>query len=446
MNDLLNKLKLPPFAVLAKRRSTWVVAAIVVVIAIVGIARGGPSESMQHIGAKVLQGEIRDEVEATGTVNAVITVQVGSQVSGAIAKLNADFNSHVKKGDVVALIAPQLFQGAVLQASADVADSKANVTVAESNLSKAKAALVQNKSDYDRAIALAAQNIASQQALDQALSNYVAAKAAVEAASANILQAKAQVSQKEAALEVARTNLNYTIIRSPIDGIVVARNVDVGQTVAASLQAPTIFTIAQDLTKMQVYTKVDESDLGRIVTGHQVTFKVDAYPKEVYKGRVSQIRMNPTRVQNVVTYDAIIDFDNPSMKLFPGMTAYVTIPVATVANVVKIPNAALRYRPSMPPESVQALYKKFGIEVGEDRKGNPQEVEGQKKGRPEASVVWKLKGDGSIEPIKISLGITDHTYTEVTKAVVGSLSPGDEVVTTTTQSKTPIPGAQGARR
>jgi HlyD family secretion protein len=448
MNDLLKKLKLPPVAVLAKRRSTWIVAAVMVTFAIVGFARLGPSESMQHIGAKVLQGEIRDEVEATGTVNAVITVQVGSQVSGAIAKLNADFNSHVKKGDVVALIAPQLFQGAVLQASADVADAKANVTVAEANLSKAKAALVQNKSDYDRTIALAEQKIASQQALDQALAIYVAAKATVEAGSANILQAKAQVNQKEAALEVARTNLNYTIIRSPIDGIVVARNVDVGQTVAASLQAPTIFTIAQDLTKMQVYTKVDESDVGRIVMGHQVTFKVDAYPKEVYQGRVSQIRMNPTRVQNVVTYDAIIDFDNPSMKLFPGMTAYVTIPVATVASVVKIPNAALRYRPSMPPETVRALYKKFGLEEGDDPKvaGKGKEPEPQKKVRPEAFVVWKLKGDGSIEPVKIALGITDHTYTEVTKVLVGSLGPADEVVTTTTQSKTPIPGAQGARR
>jgi HlyD family secretion protein len=271
----------------------------------------------------------------------------------------------------------------------------------------------------------------------------VAATAAVEAARANILQAQAQVRQKEAALEVAKINLNYTIIRSPIDGIVVARNVDVGQTVAASLQAPTIFTIAQDLTKMQVYTKVDESDVGRIVPGHPVTFKVDAYPKETFQGRVSQIRMNPTRVQNVVTYDAIIDFDNPALKLFPGMTAYVTIPVATVSNVVKVANAALRYRPSLSADAVRAAYRKAGIPAEGERAGAG---EAEAKGRPDAAVVWKLNRDGRIEPVQVTLGVTDHTYTEVTRVLVGSLKPGDEVVTTTTQTRTALPGAQGGRR
>lgn len=448
MSELMQKLKIPPIETLAKRRSTWIAASLVVVVGIIWATTMGRGDSMQYLGAKVLQGEIRDEVEATGTVSAVITVQVGSQVSGTIAKLNADFNSHVRKGDVIALIAPQLFQGAVLQVSADLADAQANVTVAQANLSKAQAALVQNKSDYDRAIALAAQHIASQQALDQALANFVAAKAGVESATANVVQAKAQVHQKEAALAVARTNLDYTIIRSPIDGVVVARNVDVGQTVAASLQAPTIFTIAQDLTKMQVYTKVDESDVGRIVMGHPVAFKVDAYPKEVFQGKVSQIRMNPTRVQNVVTYDAIIDFENPSMKLFPGMTAYVTIPVSTVANVVKLPNAALRYRPSLPPESLLALYAKYGIDESGSGKsnGNGTGPDAQRQSRSDGFVVWKLRGDGSIEPVKIALGITDHTYTEVTSVLIGSLKPGDEVVTTSTQSKTPIPGTQGVRR
>jgi HlyD family secretion protein len=445
MNEWLQKLNLPPVAVLAKRRSTWVVlvAAVIALAWITSALTRG--EALQHLSAKVLQGEIRDEVEATGTVSAVTTVQVGSQVSGTIAKLNADFNSHVRKGDVIALIAPELFQGAVLQVGADLADAKANVVVAEANLSKAKAALVQNKADYDRAVALTAQKIASQQNLDQAEANYIGAKAQVEAATAGLAQAKAQVRQKEAALTVAKTNLGYTIIRSPIDGIVVARNVDVGQTVAASLQAPTIFTIAQDLTKMQVYTKVDESDVGRIVVGHQVAFKVDAFPKETFKGKVSQIRMNPTRVQNVVTYDAIIDFENPAMKLFPGMTAYVTIPVATVASVVKVPNAALRYRPPMPAETIKALYTKFGIEEKTSGKG----TQGEKASAPsrsEGSVVWKLQGDGGIEPVKVVLGITDHTYTEVASVLVGSLKPGDEVVTTTTQSKTAIPGAQGVRK
>ena len=196
--------------------------------------------------------------------------------------------------------------------------------------------MVQTKADYERASQLTRENITSQQQLDLAKANYDSMNASVGGAAANVTQAEAQVSQKAAALSVAQTNLNYTIIRSPIDGTVVARNVDVGQTVAASLQAPTIFTIAQDLKKMLVYTKTDESDVGNIKPGKQVTFKVDAFPKETFHGTVSQVRMNPTTVQNVVTYDTMIEFDNPELKLFPGMTAYVTIPVATVQNVLKL--------------------------------------------------------------------------------------------------------------
>jgi HlyD family secretion protein len=221
---------------------------------------------------------------------------------------------------------------------------------------------------------------------------------------------------------------------------VVARNVDVGQTVAASLQAPTIFTIAQDLTKMQVYAKVDESDVGSIRLGQAVTFKVDAFPRDAFSGSVSQIRMNPTRIQNVVTYDAIVDFENPDLKLFPGMTAYVTIPVATVEKVVKIPNAALRYRPPLSEEEVTALYAKHGLEPG-----GPERIhEGAIAG--ESAVVWKRLADGSIEPVRIALGITDHTSTEVTGAIAGSLEPGDDVVTSSVLSRIPIPGTQGARR
>src|ERR1700741_1884724 len=184
-------------------------------------------------------------------------------------------------------------------------------------------------------------------------------------AQANVTQAEAQVTQKEAALAVTQTNLNYTVIRSPIDGTVVARNVDVGQTVAASLQAPTIFTIAQDLKKMWVYAKTDESDVGNIKLGKPVTFKVDAFPKDTFSGVVSQVRMNATTVQSVVTYDTIIEFANPELKLFPGMTAYVTIPVDTVQNALKLPNTALRYKPPMGPEEILAIYKQNGIEGNE---------------------------------------------------------------------------------
>jgi len=253
-----------------------------------------------------------------------------------------------------------LFHGALLQATADLENAKANLEAARANLEKARAGLVQTKADYDRAVGLTRDGVMSQQQLDLAKSNYDAANASVGAAAANITQAEAQINQKKAAVTVAQTNLDYTVIRSPIDGTVVARNVDVGQTVAASLQAPTIFTIAQDLTKMWVYAKTDESDVDNIKVGKQVTFKVDALPKQTFQGVVSQIRMNPTTVQSVVTYDTIIEFANPELKLFPGMTAYVTIPVATAQNVLKLPNTALRYKPPMAAEEVLALYKRYG--------------------------------------------------------------------------------------
>jgi HlyD family secretion protein len=437
---------------LSKRRVTWVVAAIVVVAVFLGFLSFGGGETMRHFTSKVQKGEIRDVVDSTGTVSAVITVQVGSQVSGTIERLEADFNSRVRKGDVIAVIAPQLFEGALLQATADLANSQANVLVARASLEKARAALAQTKADFDRVTRLAELKIESQAAVDLARANYDTARAALDGAVANITQAQAQVNQKEAAVSVARTNRNYTVIRSPIDGTVVARNVDVGQTVAASLQAPTIFTIAQDLKKMQVYTKVDESDVGRIKIGQEVTFKVDAFPKEQFQGTVRQVRMNPVRIQNVVTYDTIIDFNNPDLKLFPGMTAYVTIPVASVADAVKLPNAAIRYRPPLPIETVRELCVKAGIEVGGTPAGEGKTAGPPQDGKPEgrrdrveSAIVWKLRGS-TFEPVKVNLGITDHTFTEVTAVLAGSLQPGDELITSSTTSKVPPPAGQGVRR
>ena len=413
-------------------KNRWLVVAglggLVALIAVFLFHRG---DTVQYLAAKVQQGEIRDAVDATGTVNAVITVQVGSQVSGTIAKLNADFNSRVHRGEVIALIDPSLLQGTLLQATADLETAKAGVAVAEANLAKATATLVQEKADYDRAVAMAKNGVVTQQELDLATSNYESAKASRDAAAANVAEATAQVRQKEAAVSVARTNLDHTVIRSPIDGIVVARNVDVGQTVAASLQAPTIFTIAQDLTKMQVYAKVDESDVGRVKLGQPASFKVDAFPKDTFRGVVSQIRMNPTTVQNVVTYDAIIEFANPELKLFPGMTAYVTIPVATAENVVKLPNAALRFKPTLSPDAIRALLGTSGTSQGELRS--------------ETMVVWKLLADHTIVPVKVALGITDHA-SEVTAVIAGDLKPGDDVVTTSVTAKSVAPGAQALRR
>jgi len=436
-------------------KSKWLILAGVMVaiglVAAFGLNRGS---TVQHFTAKVEQGEIDDVVEATGTINAVITVQVGSQVSGTIAKLNVDFNSRVHKGDIVALIDPALFQGALLQATADLENARANLVAARANLEKARAGAVQTKADYARTVALSKEGVMSEQQLDLAKANFDSASAAVNGAVANVTQAEAQVTQKAAAVTVAQTNLNYTVIRSPIDGTVVARNVDVGQTVAASLQAPTIFTIAQDLKKMWVYAKTDESDVGNIKVGKPVSFKVDAFPKDTFRGVVGQVRMNATMVQSVVTYDTIIEFANPDLKLFPGMTAYVTIPVDTVKNVVKVPNTALRYRPPMAPDQVIAIYKQYGIEAGGRNAADAAGAATQATtpapsgpaGVPRApksdnAVVWKLHPDNSLEPVKVSIGITDHAYTEVTAVLKGNLKPGDDVVIRSVGPKTQGPGA-----
>lgn len=425
-----------------KIRGRWLILVSVVVVAGLLVAwvlnRSTPA---QHFTAKAERGAINDVVEATGTINAVITVQVGSQVSGTIAKLNVDFNSRVHKGDIVALIDPALFKGALLQAVADLENAKANVMGAKASLEKAKASLVQTKADYARAAALNKDGVLSQQQLDLAKANYDSANASVNGAEANVSQAEAQVSQKDAAVTVARTNLDYTVIRSPIDGTVVARNVDVGQTVAASLQAPTIFTIAQDLKKMWVYAKTDESDVGNIKLGKPVSFKVDAFPKDTFHGVVSQVRMNATTVQSVVTYDTIIEFANPELKLFPGMTAYVTIPVATVESVLKVPNTALRYKPPMSSEEILAVYKQYGIESGDHLSGgeaaavpNAGSSSGQAAQTPlrvpkaDTAVVWRLHSDNTMEPVKVSLGITDHAFTEITTVLKGELKEGDDLV------------------
>jgi HlyD family secretion protein len=422
-----------------KIKFKWMTAlGVLAAVGLVAAFNLGGGDQTRYVTAKVSRGDIHDEVEATGIVNAVVTVQVGSQVSGTIAKLNADFNSRVHRGDVVALIDPALFEGALQQAAADLQSAKANVAAVEANLEKAKAALVQTDADYKRQSALAQSGAQSQQTVELAKANFEVAKSSVTAAEAAIEQAKAQVKQKEAAVAVARTNLAYTTIRSPIDGIVVARNVDVGQTVAASLQAPTIFNIAQDLTKMQLYAKTDESDVGRIKLGQDVTFKVDAYPKDLFHGTVSQKRMNATTVQNVVTYDTIIDFNNGELKLFPGMTAYVTIPVATVQNSLKIPNTALRFRPLLPAAEFRALYAKYGIdEASKQPPSSDAETSSERAGTRETAVVWKLRADKTLEPVQVAIGITDHAYTDVPAVVKGDLKADDNIVTASVESRTP---------
>jgi HlyD family secretion protein len=415
-----------------RSKKIWITLGIAVVIVSVTAAfMLNTHDSAQYFTERVDKGDIRDVVEATGTINAVITVQVGSQVSGTISELHADFNSHVTKGEIIARIEPALFQGALLQAKADLENARANAAAAKANLEKARATEVQAHADYERTKPLVADGVLSAQQLDISKANADAARAATAAAQAAVLQADAQVSQKDAAVAVSETNLRYTIIRAPIDGTVVSRSVDIGQTVAASLQAPTLFTIAQDLTKMQVYAKTDESDVGQIKTGQPVGFKVDAFPGDVFRGNVSQIRMNATTVQNVVTYDTIVDFSNPDLKLFPGMTAYVTIPVATAHDVVKVPNAALRYKPDLKPEEIRQFYAQYGIGAAQADSG-PRAEGGQRKDQHAANditVVWKMLPDKKLQPVQIRTGITDHTTTEVAQVLKGDLSPGDQLLT-----------------
>ena len=433
---------------------------IILAVAVFAAFRLSRKTEAEYFTAKVEKGDIRQVIEATGTINPVTSVQVGSQVSGMIYKLYVDFNSKVTQGQVIAEIDPKLFQGAVLQAEADLKNAQALLVAAKANLTKDQATLKQNKLDYDRAVSLAQQGVVSQQQLDQAKATYDAISAQAGSDRAAIQQAEAQIAQRTASLRVAQTNLDYTIIRAPINGTVVNRSIDIGQTVAASLQAPTLFTIALDLTKMQVYAKTDEGDVGQIRPGNSADFQVDAFPKEVFHGAVRQVRMNATTVQNVVTYDTIVDFDNPDLKLFPGMTAYISIPVASANDVTKIPNAALRYKPDFSPEALQELYRNYGIvasppaQASRSAEVRPEQPGGAPRERPApnsngnsgsaAAIVWKILPDKSLQPVQIHVGLTDHAYTALTS---GDIKPGDELVTgaTTTKNDTKGPGPTAPR-
>jgi HlyD family secretion protein len=427
-------------------RRNWVLLLTILVgVGIFAAFRLTRKPDSEYFTAKVERGDIRQVIKATGTINPVTLVQVGSQVSGMISKLYVDFNSKVTQGQVIAEIDPKLFQGAVLQAQADLQNAQAVLAAAKANLAKDQATLQQNKLDYERAAKLAPHGVMSQQQLDQAKATYDAISGQVGSDRAAIQQAEAQVAQKTASLKVAQTNLDYTIIRAPINGTVVNRSIDIGQTVAASLQAPTLFTIAQDLTKMYVYAKTDEGDVGQIRPGHTVDFQVDAFPKEVFHGVVSQVRMNATTVQNVVTYDTIVEFNNLDLKLFPGMTAYVSIPVASVADVVRIPNSALRFKPDLPPDKVQELYQRYGIIAPKSQSatrgpgmlsqqpgGGTRELAAPTPSSSDTAIVWKLLPDKSLQPVQVHIGLTDHSFTAMTS---GDIKPGEELVTGATTAK-----------
>ncbi len=336
----------------------------------------------------VTKGDIQQAVTATGTMNAVTTVQVGTQVSGTIKTLYVDFNSRVKKRQIIAQIDPSTFESQVQQA-------QANLFSAQANLEKAQTALANDKKTFDRNKELFSKNLIAQSDLDTAETNYQTDKALVDSA-------KAQIEQAKASLNYAKQNLAYTKIVSPVDGVVISRNVDVGQTVAASFQTPTLFTIAQDLTKMQIDTNVAESDIGVVRVGQEVDFTVDAYPDTTFEGKVWQIRKAPITVQNVVTYDVVIQVNNKDFKLMPGMTANVSIVIQTRHDVLRITNAALRFRMSERPAGAGAA----GV--------------GEKKGPS----VWVLE-NGKPKRVVITPGISDGNYTEV---VSGDLKEGQQTI------------------
>src|SRR5712664_4573054 len=374
-------------------RSMWhramLVAPEIAFILWVGYVSMATRSSAQFFTAKVEKGDISQVVQATGTINPVNTVPVGSVVSGNVVSINADFNSKVKKGDILAEIDPVPFQTQLAQAQADYQNAVANVANLEAqiqtatanvgtmkaNIAKAHATAVNMETQLRRTNALAEQGVLSAQQKDDAQANYdtaVAGEHATEAqekqAEAQLAatvaqrdQAKAQVLMKKASGDSARLQLSYCTIRAPVDGPVINRTVNVGQPVAASLQAPNLFSIGEDLTHMLVYTNTDEADVGRIQVGAQATFRVDTFPRETFYGKVAQVRMNATTIQNVVTYNTTIEFDNPNVRLFPGMTAYVSIPVAWANDVVKVPNGALRFKPDLSDSERQTLYAKYGI-------------------------------------------------------------------------------------
>ncbi len=420
-----------------KKLIIWVV--VVAVLAAVGYFgwRYQKTHAAPEIAWKtspIEKRKISAKVTASGTLQATVTVQIGAQVSGRIQKLNADFNTTVKKGQLLAKLDPQLFQAAVEQSNANYLSAKASVAKAEAQQKDAELVLVRTKALSDQALASAAD-------LQTAETTVAVAKAATDGA-------KASLAQSGASLHQAQVNLSYTEIFSPIDGTVISRAVDVGQTVAASLQAPVLYTIAEDLHKMQVHTSVAEGDVGRLQAGMDATFTVDAFQGQTFRGKVGQIRNAAQTLQNVVTYDAVIDVDNVELKLRPGMTATVTIVFAEKEDVVAIANAALRFRP--PPEVASAIAPDQAAS-GSASAGSAAPGSSGRRNRPPGAAggshesskhtVYVLRGS-TPEPVSIVTGLSDGTVTEV----VRGLDAGDQVVMDVTISGKPAGTGTAAPR
>jgi len=428
-------------------------AVILVVITVTGIVLGltvfnrNNGNNSKYKKEAVDRGNIEAQVVTTGSLNPVTTVDVGSQVSGEIEKIYVDFNSQVKEGQVIAQIEQSQFLSRVSQ-------EEANYQSAVASLEKAKVTFDNLQKKYERALSLFEKDLLSYEEKESIETNYYGAKSDIQAAEARLAQAKSQ-------LETSKVNLTYTVIKSPIDGVVINRNINVGQTVAASFQAPVLFQIANDLTKMQVECSVDEADIGKVAEGQQVRFTVDAFPNENFRGVVKQVRYSPEIVQNVVTYTTIVEVDNPEMKLRPGMTATVQIVTGQALNALRVSNAALRFTPSLSQEEMSALIAKMKKERSSQRGGTSQETQpgkkrdstrqGSQRTRSEQQQpgtsgqgmqgmqmrdfarVWIEDEKGNLKMVFIRKGVTDNSYTEV---VSGDLQEGQLVITgeTTQQS------------
>jgi HlyD family secretion protein len=383
---------------------------IVIPVVLIGILAGGgyylfknKGNAVQFKTEKVARGDLRATVTATGTVSAVTTVLVGTQVSGTVKELLVDFNSPVKKGQLLAQIDPALPEAKVSQARANLQSAEAGVEKAVAVLQDANRTLDRNRTLWDR-------KYIARSDLDTSETNQ-------QSAQAQLSVAKAQVGQARAALQQEETNLQYTRILSPVDGVVISRNVDVGQTVAASFQTPTLFSIAQDLTRMQIDTNVDEADIGRIKVGQTVQFTVDAYPDTLFPGRVAEVRNAPTTIQNVVTYDVVVKVANPELKLKPGMTANVSIITALEKDVLKVPNAAIRFKWQPAGANSEKGSAKGAAGAGRSK----AEVQAS---TPKTQGVWVFDGEKP-RRVPLTLGINDGNNTAV---ISGELKEGDAVI------------------
>ena len=385
------------------RKAIWIASVIAVAVAIAGYVffSGERKQPIRYRTAPVERGAIVSTVTATGTINPVTTVQVGSQVSGMIETLNADFNSNVNKDQIVARIDPFPYRAKRDQAAANLANAQAALV-------KAKVDLTQRKRELDRVQALLAQQFVSQADVDTAITAH-------EGAVAQLAVAGAAVKQAAAALESAELDLKYTVIRSPVDGTVISRQVEVGQRLSASFAIPTLFLIAQDLTQMQVDTNVSESDIGGMAVGKEATFTVDAYPGVEFHGQVRQVRNAPVSVQNVVTYNVVIGVNNKDLRLKPGMTANVSIVVDQKDQVLKVPNAALRFNPVKSERADGA--RPSAVPAGQVLRSS-----GELGG---AKAVWRMGPSGDPEAIPVEVGISDGVFTAI---VTDALTESDDVI------------------